>query len=91
MTGPFVRVQEARKFGPSWINVARIVNIRQSSIVTTISLAGAGIIEIEEPAEAFVGRIAEALGEPGATPKPAARPADGARRGRARPAAAQTA
>ncbi len=85
MTGPFVRVQESRLFGPTWVNVARIVKIQQSSNVTTISLAGAGLIQIEEPADTFIGRITEAVAELAATQKPAARPANGMRRGKTRP------
>ena len=64
MTGPFVQVQESRLHGPTWVNVARIVKIQQSSNVTTISLAGASQIQIAEPAEALIGRIAELAAEP---------------------------
>jgi hypothetical protein len=85
MTEPFVRVQEPGQFGPTWVNVARIVKIQQSSNITTISLAGAGMIQIEERAEAFIGRIAEAVAGIVPTPRPAAPPANGARRGEARP------
>ena len=85
MTGPFLRVQESRQFGPTWVNVAQIVKIQQSSKMTTVSLAGAGMIQIEETAEAFIGRIAEAVAGIVPTPQPAAPPANGARRGEARP------
>ena len=84
MTGPFLRVQESRQFGPTWVNVAQIVKIQQSSKMTTVSLAGAGMIQIEETAEAFIGRIAEAVAGIVPTPQPAAPPANGARRGKPR-------
>lgn len=84
MTGPFVRVQESRLYGPTWVNVARIVKIQQSSTMTTVSLAGAGMIQIEEPADTFIGRIEEALAGLTAAQEPAARPANGVRRAKAR-------
>ena len=89
MTGPFLRVQEARLYGPTWVNVARIVKIQQTSNVTTISLAGAGLIQVEEPAEALIRRIAELVAGPSPTPEPATRRANGGRPGKARPAEAQ--
>jgi hypothetical protein len=85
MTGPFLRVQESRQFGPTWVNVAQIVKIQQSSKMTTVSLAGAGMIQIEETAEAFIGRITEAVAGIVRTPQPAAAPANRARQGDARP------
>jgi hypothetical protein len=80
MTGPFVQVQESRLHGPTWINAARIAKIQQSSNVTTISLAGAGMIQIAEPAQAFVARLEETLAESVAPSKRAARPTNGVRR-----------
>jgi hypothetical protein len=89
MTGPFVRVQEAKLYGPTWINVARIVKIQQSSNVTTISLDGAGRIQIAEPAEAFLARLEETLTESIAPSKRAARPTNGVRREKSEPVAQQ--
>ena len=73
MTGPFVQVQESRLHGPTWINVARIVKIQQSSNVTTISLAGSSQIQTTEPAEALIGRIAELVTGPPRALEPAHR------------------
>ena len=80
MTGPFVRVQESKLYGPTWVNVARIVKIQGASDGTTIFLDGAGTMRIEEPAEAFVGRLEEALAEPVIPSKRASRPINGVRR-----------
>ena len=85
MTGPFVRVQESKLYGPTWINVAQIMKIQQASNVATIFLAGSGTMHVEESAEALVRRIEAALAEPGGPPKPAARPVNGVRRGTTRP------
>jgi hypothetical protein len=85
MTGPFVRVQEARLYGPTWVNVAQIVKIQQTSRATTISLAGAGTMQIEESAEALIGRISRALVEVSLVPKLDGRPTNGVRRGKASP------
>jgi hypothetical protein len=85
MTGPFVRVQEMKRFGPTWINVARIARIQAASTGTTVFLEGAGAIQIEEAAEALVGRLEEALAGPSVIPRPAGRSVNGARRAKSRP------
>ena len=85
MTGPFVQVQESRLHGPTWVNVARIVKIQQSSNVTTISLAGSSQIQIAEPAEALIGRIADIVAGTPTTSAPPARRANGRRPNKASP------
>jgi hypothetical protein len=88
MTGPFLRVQETKLYEPTWVNVARIVKIQRSSSGTTLFLEGAGAMQIAEPADVLVNRLAEALaGQAGlqtATP-----PRNGARRARSKPAEEQ--
>ena len=85
MTGPFVRVQETKLHGPTWVNVARIVKIQASSKGTTIFLDGVDPIQIEEVAEVLVGRLDVALIGPVVAPQTRGRPANGARRGRIKP------
>ena len=89
MTGPFVRVQESKLHGPTWVNVARIVKIQRTSSGTSIVVEGAGTMHIDEPAEALVGRLDEALANQAIAPRPAARPPNGVRRGRAKTLEAQ--
>jgi hypothetical protein len=90
VTGPFVRVKETKLYGPTWVNAARIVKIQASSDGTTIFLEGAGTMQIEEPVEAFVGRLDAALAEQ-VLPQSPARSLNGARRGRTKSAEAQDA
>lgn len=61
MTGPFLRVQETKHRGPTWVNVARIVKIQQSSNGTSIFLEGASTMQIEEAAEVIVDRLERAV------------------------------
>ncbi len=89
MTGPFVRVQETKLYGPTWINAARIVKIQAASHGATIVLEGAGSIQLEEAAETLIGRLEEALAGPPAAGHATRRPSNGARRGKAGPAEAQ--
>jgi hypothetical protein len=89
MTGPFVRVLESKRFGPTWVNVARIVKIQASSNGTTIFLEGAGAMQVEEPAEALVGRLEEALAGLVIASRTTRRPLNGVRRGRVKPAEEQ--
>ncbi len=85
MTGPFVRVQDRKLHGPTWINVARIVRIQASSTGTTTFLEGAGAVQIEEAAEALVGRLQEALTGSATVPSSTGRALNGTRRGRGKP------
>jgi uncharacterized protein YlzI (FlbEa/FlbD family) len=68
MTGPFISVQEVKLSGQTWVNVALIVKIQQSSDLTMIFLAGAGTLQVKESAEALVHRLERALA---GTPEPA--------------------
>jgi hypothetical protein len=90
MTGPFVRVKETKLYGPTWVNVARIVKIQGSSDGTTIFLEGASMMQIEETVEAFVGRLDAALAEQ-ILPQSPGRYLNGARRGRTNSAEAHDA
>jgi hypothetical protein len=89
MTGPFVSVQESKRFGPTWVNVARIVKIQASSNGTTIFLEGAGAMQVEEPAEVLVGRLEEVLAGLVIASTTPGRPLNGVRRGRVKPAEEQ--
>jgi hypothetical protein len=81
MTGPFVRVQESRLYGPTWVNVARIVKIQRTSNGTAIFVEGAGTMQTEEPAEELIGRLEAALAGRVTMPRRGALRAKGAPRG----------
>jgi hypothetical protein len=90
MTGPFVRVQETKLFGPTWINVARIVKIQASANGTTIVLEGSGTMQLAEPAETLIGRLDAVLAEH-VLPRSPARSPNGTRRAKSKPVEAQDA
>ena len=83
MTGPFLRVQESKLYGPTWVNVARIVKIQKSSSGTTIFLEGVGAIQVEEAAEALIDRLETALDGRPASAQAGAPPLARAKRTRA--------
>ena len=86
MTGPFLHVQESKLYGRTWINVARITKIQGTPNGTTIFLDGASTIQIDEAADALLGRLEEALTGPIAISRSTGRVSNGARRARSKPA-----
>ena len=90
MTGPFVRAQETKLYGPTWVNAARIVKIQAAADGTTILLEGASTMQTDEPVEAFIGPLDAALAEP-MLPRAPVRSPHGSTWARTKPAGAHDA